>query len=123
MVRGLVCIVAIALAAVAVADTPHAPPLSPAVLSAGRSLYEGSAGGCFACHGVTGEGNGPVGFALKPPPRNFTRDPFKGGDSIEQVYTTITNGLPNTAMVPFTKLTDYERWALAYYVLTFRPKK
>ena len=123
MVRAIVCVVVIAVAMIAVADTPHAPPFTPAVLAAGRSLYEGSGGGCFACHGLTGEGNGPVAVALKPPPRNFVRDPFKAGDSVEQVYTTITNGLPNSAMVPFTKLSDYERWSLAYYVLSFRARK
>lgn len=111
------------IATVASADSSHAPVASPATIATGRSLYEGSAGGCFACHGLTGEGNGPVAFALKPPPRNFVRDPFKAGDSLDQVFATITNGLPNSAMVPFAKLTDAQRWSLAYYVVSFRPRK
>ena len=102
---------------------PKTPPLTPVTLALGRATYEGSAAGCIACHGATGEGNGPVAFALKPPPRNFTKDPFKAGETVEQVFATITNGLPNTAMVPFNRLSEDERWALAYYVLNFRPKK
>ena len=47
----------------------------------GRTLYEGSAG-CASCHGVKGDGAGPVAFALKPPPRNFIKDEFKAGASV-----------------------------------------
>ncbi len=109
--------VAIALAARAVARTPRS---TPELLAAGKASYEGSAAGCAACHGVTGEGNGPVAFAIKPPPRNFVRDEFKGGDSVERVFTTITLGLPGTKMVGYPQLAEADRWALAYYVLSFR---
>jgi high-affinity iron transporter len=120
LVASSCCVVAVTIAAIAVANTP---PWTPAVIATGKATYEGSAAGCFACHGLTGEGNGPVAFALKPPPRNFTRDPFKAGDTVEQIFATITNGLPSTAMVGFPKLSDDQRWALAYYVLNFRPRK
>ena len=110
-----------AIVATALADTP--PAANPAILATGKTVYEGSAAGCVACHGVTGEGNGPVAFALKPPPRNFVKDAFKAGESLDQVFTTITNGLPNTPMVGHPNLPVLERWALAYYVLAFRPKK
>jgi high-affinity iron transporter len=96
-----------------------APPPTPEVMRAGKAAYEQT---CAACHGMTGEGNGPVGFALKPPPRNFTKDPFKAGDSVEQIFQTITNGLPNSSMGGFPKLDEAQRWALAYYVRAFRPK-
>lgn len=115
-----VCTAAVALAARAVAKTPRS---TPELVAAGKTAYEGSAGGCFACHGLTGEGNGPLAFAIKPPPRNFVKDDFKGGDSVEQVFTTITLGLPNTKMVGYPQLPEADRWALAYYVLSFRPRK
>ena len=118
--RFVAVIAVLAVAAVALAQ---APARTPELLAAGQAAYEGQTAGCHACHGLTGEGNGPVAFALNPRPRNFTKDPFKAGDSVEQIYATITNGLPNSAMVPFTKLSDYERWSLAYYVLSFRPHK
>jgi high-affinity iron transporter len=105
--------------AVAVAATPAS---SPKLLERGKLVYE-TDGGCAACHGVTGEGNGQVAFALNPKPRNFTKDPFKGGELPEQVFATLTNGLPKTTMVGFPQIKPADRWALAYYVLTFRPKK
>ncbi len=108
---------AVALAARAVAKTPRS---TPELLAAGKATYEGSAAGCAACHGLTGEGNGPVAFAIKPPPRNFVRDEFKGGDHVEHVFTTITLGLPGTKMVGYPQLAEADRWALAYYVLSFR---
>lgn len=115
------CTFATVLAARAVANTPRS---TPDLLAAGKATYEGSAAGCAACHGVTGEGNGPVAFAIKPPPRNFVRDEFKGGASVEQIFTTITLGLPGTRMVGYPQLSAAQRWALAYYVLSFRaPRK
>jgi high-affinity iron transporter len=105
---------------VAIAAALAAPPKrTAAVLAAGKASYEGPPG-CVACHGATGEGNGPVAFAIKPPPRNFVTDPFKNGDTVERVFDTITNGLPNTRMVGYPGLDESARWALAYYVLSFR---
>jgi high-affinity iron transporter len=118
--RAVVVTTGLVLAASALASTP---PSTPALLAQGKTLYEGPTAGCSACHGLTGEGNGPVAFAIKPPPRNFKLDPFKGGESVEQVFTTITLGLPNTKMVGYPMLPEADRWALAYYVLSFRPKK
>ena len=115
--------IALVLLGIGAAALAQAPAQTPALVAAGRAAYEGSTAGCHACHGVTGEGNGPVGFALNPRPRNFTKDPFKGGDTVEQIYTTITNGLPGTSMASYAFLPDDTRRALAAYVQTFRPKK
>lgn len=106
-----------AAATYAVAKTP---PRTPALLAQGKAVYEGSAAGCAACHGVTGEGNGPVAFAIKPPPRNFVTEELKAGDKVENVFTTITLGLTGTRMVGYPQLPEADRWALAYYVLAFR---
>ena len=118
--RLLAVIAVLAVAAVALAQ---APARTPELLAAGRAAYEGQTAGCHACHGLTGEGNGPVAFALNPRPRNFTKDPFKAGDSVEQIYATITHGLPNTSMASYAHLSDDTRWALATYVQSFRPRK
>ena len=32
---------------------------------------------CVTCHGESGKGDGPVGKALTPPPRDFTKAEFK----------------------------------------------
>jgi high-affinity iron transporter len=113
-------VLAIAIAAATGYALAKTPARTPAVLAAGKAAYEGSAAGCAACHGLTGEGNGPVAFAIKPPPRNFVVDDFKGGDKVENVFTTITLGLPGTKMVGYPQLPEPDRWALAYYVLSFR---
>ena len=110
----------VVLGARALAKTP---PATPQLLDRGKVVYEGATAGCAACHGVTGEGNGPVAFAIKPPPRNFKSEPFKAGDSVEHIFTTITLGLPDTKMVGYPQLPEADRWALAYYVKSFRPKK
>ncbi len=106
------------VAKLALAAAP-APPLSVQLIEKGEAAYGTN---CLACHGATGEGNGPLAFSQKPPPRNFKTDPFKAGDSVEQIYFTITNGLPQTAMVGWPKLSDDERWGLAYLVRSVRPK-
>jgi cytochrome c oxidase cbb3-type subunit I/II len=109
------------VAAIAVVAGAAAAPLpTPELMARGKNVYEGSDAGCSACHGITGEGNGPVAFAIKPPPRNFTKDPFKAGDSVDQIFATITNGLSGTKMVGYPQLAESDRWALAYYVRAFR---
>ncbi len=115
--RGLVALVGVAAAAAALADAPSPPAQTPKLLDAGKAAYGST---CLPCHGATGEGNGPVAFAIKPPPRNFVKDKFKNGDSLPQVFDTITNGLPNTRMVGYPQLADADRWAIAYYVLALR---
>ena len=42
--------------------------------AAGKALFEAN---CASCHGVSGKGDGPVGAALNPPPRDFTVGEFK----------------------------------------------
>ena len=42
--------------------------------AAGKALFEAN---CASCHGVSGKGDGPVGSALNPPPRDFTVGEFK----------------------------------------------
>ena len=42
--------------------------------AAGKPIYEAN---CASCHGTSGKGDGPVGKALNPPPRDFTAGDFK----------------------------------------------
>ncbi|NOX17358.1 MAG: cytochrome c [Chlorobi bacterium] len=60
---------------------------------------------CSACHGTSGEGNGPAGSALNPKPRNFhQKDGWKNGRAFGDLYKTIQEGLPGTAMVAYEYL-------------------
>lgn len=55
-----------------------------ALLAPGAALAGDAAAGkttfttnCASCHGESGKGDGPVGAALTPPPRDFTKGEFK----------------------------------------------
>jgi mono/diheme cytochrome c family protein len=97
-----------------------APKSTPALLEKGKTSYTRN---CLACHGETGDGNGPTGKFLRPKPRDFRTEPFKQGNKPEEVFNTISKGVPNTPMVAFSTLPEEERWALAYYVLELQGPK
>jgi len=40
----------------------------------GQTVFEAN---CASCHGKSGKGDGPIGSALNPPPRDFTVGDFK----------------------------------------------
>lgn len=108
------------------AFTQSAPPKKTIeLLGQGKKLYEQN---CVTCHGPKGDGKGPLGTALKPPPRPFNI-PFKQwthskGD-LKKVFEVITQGIPNTSMVKWSQLSEQERWSLVYYTVEFAtpPKK
>jgi mono/diheme cytochrome c family protein len=90
------------------------------VIEMGKQLY---ASNCVSCHGETGEGNGPAGASLNPPPRNFTNmDNWKNGATLEGLYKTMQEGIPNTGMASFANLLPEQRLALIFYVRTFSPQ-
>jgi mono/diheme cytochrome c family protein len=56
---------------------------------------------CASCHGVTGKGDGPVGKALTPPPRDFSKGDFKydtNEDGTSGTDEDLTNVIKNGAM-------------------------
>ncbi len=105
-----------------------APASSPALLEKGKAAYVKN---CVLCHGDTGKGDGIAGKALKPTPRNFITEAFKGKDgkgkldkpTVDQVYDVLTNGIAGTMMAPFKHLSEDERWGMSYYVLKLRNGK
>ena len=62
----------LALAALAVLLVPAMASAGDA--AAGKPVFQAN---CSTCHGMTGKGDGPVGAALTPPPRDFTKGDFK----------------------------------------------
>lgn len=90
------------------------------VVEMGKQLY---ASNCVSCHGETGEGNGPAGASLNPPPRNFKNmDNWKNGPTLEGLFKTLQEGIPNTGMASFANLLPEQRLALIFYVRTFSPQ-
>ncbi len=89
----------------------HAPDLTR-----GATLFQSQ---CAACHGTTGQGDGPVGRTLSPRPINFTDQRRADQRSALSLYEVITQGVEGSPMASYaTSLCADDRWALAYYVGT-----
>ena len=92
-------------------------------ISAGKKVYTRH---CWPCHGVDGGGDGPAAQILEPRPRNFISALFKlrttttGNLPVdEDLFKTITNGMPGSAMPAFKSLLkEDERWQVIYYIKT-----
>lgn len=84
----------------------------------GQKLYQAN---CQACHGPTGQGDGPSAILVDPPPANLTAPILKHGNTEVAIFTVISKGVEGTAMVGWsTKFNEKERHLLAQYVLTLR---
>ncbi len=112
-------------------DTPTKPkiPNTPEAVAAGKKIYFKR---CSFCHGLKGDGEGPVSEQILPRPRDFTTGLFKlrttnSGElpTDEDLFRAISRGLPGSAMQPFdidkikSGLTEEERWQVIYYIKTF----
>jgi cytochrome c oxidase cbb3-type subunit 2 len=102
---------------------PAPPPATADTLVKGKALYAQAK--CAECHGESGKGDGPSAAQLKDdfdlpiPPADFTRGQFKGGSHVSDIYRAMTVGLDGTPMPSFAdSMTDEERWAISYYVLS-----
>ena len=71
---------------------------------------------CVSCHGMSGQGDGPLAASMEPPPTDFTDRQRYQDRTVLGLYNTITHGLEGTAMQPYTSLDEAQRWALAFYV-------
>ncbi len=92
-------------------------PIKPteASIQKGKEIYEQK---CTACHGPTGEGNGPAGSALKPKPANLRKSLAEKMTDGEFFWRISTGRGP---MPSFEKqLTKAERWAVINYIHTFK---
>jgi mono/diheme cytochrome c family protein len=98
---------------------PTGPGGRAGQLAAGKALYLNY---CQACHGETGDGNGPAARYLYPKPRNFRTGKFRLVTTVNRIASdddllrVITRGMPGSAMFPFAHLGEDERRALVAYV-------
>lgn len=84
---------------------------------------------CSPCHGLEGDGDGPVARFLNPRPRDFTAGQFKlrttstGEAPLDtDLIQTVKNGIPGTAMPTWEgTLSDEEIRNVLSYVKTFDP--
>jgi len=87
---------------------------TPELLARGKTLYAQT---CSPCHGAEGKGDGAAGATLRPVPRNFaTKDGWKNGTRIEDIFRTLDEGIKGSAMVPYNYLSKKDRMALVHVV-------
>ena len=101
-----------------------AAPLAQAEpdLEKGKSSYGTY---CVTCHGTTGDGQGPVGKTLNPPPRDFTAGDFKFGDSDQEIFDVISNGAASKGGSPLMApwgmvIPEADRWAIVAYIRSLK---
>jgi mono/diheme cytochrome c family protein len=97
----------------------------PAVATAAQTLYEKE---CAVCHGSGGDGAGSAAYLLYPKPRDFTRGLFKVRSTLSgelptdnDLFQTITQGMPGSAMPSFAHLSEEDRRSLVGVVKAFWP--
>jgi len=97
-------------------------PSSPELLAEGKKTFEKQ---CVACHGTAGNGEGDAAYLLYPRPRDFTSGQFRiistwdGVPTDDDVFRTISRGMPGSAMPSWAHLPEETRWGLVHYVKTF----
>lgn len=95
------------------------PPNSESI-ARGQELYLTN---CAACHGITGNGDGPVGLTLNPRPADLRQHAIPGVHADSQLFEWITNGFPGSRMPAFRSiLSDTDRWNLVNFIRTLAPK-
>jgi hypothetical protein len=84
---------------------------------------------CRARHGDAGDGKGPAGPGLRPPPRDFTLGSFKFGavpggtlPSDDDLVRVVRFGLHGTAMRAWDGVPEEELLRIVQYLKTFSPR-
>ena len=79
---------------------------------------------CAPCHGAEGFGDGKAAYLLRPRPRDFSQGKFllvstdNRVPTDEDLFRTISRGMPGSAMPPWGHLPENDRRALVRYIRT-----
>ena len=80
---------------------------------------------CQACHGPSGQGDGPGAVVLDLAPANFVQDTLLAARDFQALFDKIRSGgggLHGSTMPAWgVMLTDGEVWDLVSYISTFQP--
>ena len=100
-----------------------APPVTPAVLERGHTIYKTNS---VPCHGESGKGDGPGAGVLKPPPRDHTDYAYMSTLSDKQIADVIKMGgaIKGRPLMPsHPQITGADMDALVAYIRTLAIKK
>ncbi len=105
----------------AIVSMDHLTAASGQIGEAGRGLYQKH---CATCHGVTGDGRGPLAATLNPYPRDYRRGVFKwkstergAKPTKEDLTYLLRHGIEGTAMVKIPELSEADIAALVDYTI------
>lgn len=119
-------VLALAIAAQNTRTAELKPPSSSLkLLALGKQIY---AKQCAACHGASGRGDGDAAYLLYPKPRDMVAANYRLVSTWDRVPTdqdlfdTITRGMPGSAMPSWGHLPAEQRWALVHYVKSLAEK-
>ena len=86
------------------------------LIAKGKTIFSNI---CSTCHGIEGAGAGPGAVGLNPAPRNFTQNEgWINGRTISGMFTTLEDGIPNSAMVAYDYLTPEDKLSVIHFIRT-----
>jgi cytochrome c oxidase cbb3-type subunit I/II len=107
---------------------PQPPAPTQDIVAHGKEVWQNAK--CWECHGMSGNGHGERTETLKDDfkfpirPADLTSGQFKSGPRVEDIFRTFSTGLSGTPMPSFQdSLSEQDRWALAYYVVSLSAYK
>lgn len=117
-------VVASSALVVGIAQTPAKAINAPTeITELGKDTYKKY---CSPCHGEEGKGDGPLARSMLPKPRDFTRGAYKfrttpSGSlpTDEDIYRTLSYGVPNSTMISWDILTEEQRLSVIPVLKSF----
>jgi high-affinity iron transporter len=86
-------------------------------MAQGAHLYQE---GCAVCHGADGSGQTPTALQLEPRPADLQSAERMDAYTPYRAFNVLALGVEGTAMPAYPTLSEEERWALSFYLLTLR---
>ena len=84
---------------------------------AGGAIF---AANCAICHGAGGDGRGARREGMNPPPANLTLPPWSELTNAGRTFLVIRNGVPRTAMPPWSMFADKQVWDLVAFITSLQ---